>query len=106
MLPEPARLPGVGVVATNNVHYATREDFPAHDILRCVATKTLREEPHPDKPLNAERYLKSGREMAELFLSRGADPSMLTDEGKAAADIAAAQGHIEIAAMLRAVAAG
>ena len=43
------------------------------------------------------------REMVELFLSRGADPSMPTDEGKTPADIAAAQGHIEIAAMLRAV---
>ncbi len=61
---------GVGVVATNNVHYATKEDFIAHDILRCVATKTKREEPHPDKPLNAERYLKSSREMTELFAWR------------------------------------
>jgi ankyrin repeat protein len=42
--------------------------------------------------------------MVELFLSRGADPSALTDDGKTAADIAGAQGHIEIAAMLRAVA--
>jgi uncharacterized protein len=45
------------------------------------------------------------REMVELFLSRGADPSMPTDEGKTPADIAAEQGNIELAAMLRAVAA-
>jgi len=56
-------------------------------------------------PLHAPAQ-NGDRDMVELFLSRGADPSMLTDEGKTAADIAAAQGHIEIAAMLRAVAAG
>ena len=61
---------GVGVVATNNVHYATKDDFIAHDMLRCVATKTKREEPHPDKPLNAERYLKSAREMTGMFAWR------------------------------------
>ena len=37
------------------------------EIPRCVATKTTREEIHPDKPLNSERYLKSAAEMAELF---------------------------------------
>jgi error-prone DNA polymerase len=66
-LAEMAEHLGVGAVATNNVHYATPDDFVTHDILRCVAAKTTREEPHPDRPLNAERYLKSAREMQERF---------------------------------------
>ena len=66
-LAEMAEYLGVQPVATNNVHYATPEDFVTHDILRCIATKTLHEEFHPDRPLNAERYLKSAREMREQF---------------------------------------
>jgi error-prone DNA polymerase len=58
---------GAPVVATNNVHHAARSDFMAHDVLRCIATKTKLEEVHPLRPLNAERYLKSAGEMAELF---------------------------------------
>ncbi len=58
---------GAPVVATNNVHHAERADFPAHDILRCIATKTKQNEAHPHRPLNAERYLKSAAEMGELF---------------------------------------
>lgn len=58
---------GLGVVATNNVHHAHREDFVAHDVLRCIAAGTTMDRPHPMRPLNAERYLKSPREMAELF---------------------------------------
>ncbi|NLI01138.1 MAG: DNA polymerase III subunit alpha [Chthonomonadales bacterium] len=58
---------GAPVVATNNVHHAGRADFMAHDILRCIATKTKIEEAHPLRPLNAERCLKSPAEMAALF---------------------------------------
>jgi error-prone DNA polymerase len=61
---------GAPVVATNNVHHATRTDFAAHDILRCIATKTRLEDAHPLRPLNAERYLKSQQEMADLFAWR------------------------------------
>ena len=41
------------------------------------------------------------RALAELLLSHGADPGMANDEGKTAADIAAAQGNVELAALLR-----
>jgi error-prone DNA polymerase len=58
---------GVGVVATNNVHHATSEDAVAHEILRCIGTSTRVDQIHIDRPLNAERYLKSEREMLELF---------------------------------------
>ncbi len=61
---------GAGVVATNNVHHANREDFVAHDVLRCIAAGISMDEPHPLRPLNAERYLKSPAEMAALFAWR------------------------------------
>lgn len=55
------------VVATNNVHYVRRSDFIGHDILRCIATLTTIDQPHPDRPLNAERRLKSPKQMEQLF---------------------------------------
>jgi error-prone DNA polymerase len=61
---------GVPAVATNNVHMATREDYIAWDILRAVATHTTTTQIHIDRPLNAQRYLKSAAEMAELFTWR------------------------------------
>jgi len=39
--------------------------------------------------------------LVELFLEAGADPSIVTDEGADAADLAAAERHAELAARLR-----
>ncbi|WP_324668390.1 DNA polymerase III subunit alpha [Geochorda subterranea] len=66
-LAELAREAGVPVVATNDVHYARKADFPVHDALTCVRTRTTLEQVHPERPLNAEQYLKSAQEMAALF---------------------------------------
>ena len=41
------------------------------------------------------------RQIAELFLAKGADPSLRNDEGMTAADIAERRGMDEIAALLR-----
>jgi len=54
-------------VATNNVHFATREGFIAHDIKRCIASGVTIGDVHAERPLNAERRMKSGAEMAQLF---------------------------------------
>lgn len=54
-------------VATNNVHYAVREGMVAHDIKRCIALGITVGDVHPERPLNAERYLKSAAEMTRLF---------------------------------------
>lgn len=62
-----ARKLGVGLVVTNNVHYASPDDFMVHDILSCVRTLTRVDGIHPDRPLNAENYLKTPREMELLF---------------------------------------
>lgn len=59
----------VGVVATNNVHYAGRTDQRLHDILACIRHRVTLPEAlaagllHP----NSEQYLKSPQEMALLF---------------------------------------
>ncbi len=58
---------GVRIVATNNVHYANKEDFKIQDVMVCVRTITTLDEFHPERKLNAEYYLKSPREMSELF---------------------------------------
>jgi uncharacterized protein len=44
-------------------------------------------------------------EMVELFLSAGADPTIVVDDGRTAADLAEAEGHGDVAARLRDVAA-
>ena len=54
-------------VATNNVHYARKEDFFVHDVLTCVRTLTRLEDAHPERRLNAENYLKSEKEMKEAL---------------------------------------
>ncbi|MGI6037289.1 MAG: DNA polymerase III subunit alpha [Limnochordia bacterium] len=65
-LGEEAKIP---LVATNNVHYACKEDFPLHDVLTCIRTKTTLEAVHPQRKLNGENYLQSTEEMALLFPS-------------------------------------
>ncbi len=55
------------IVVTNNVHYATKEEFQIHDILTCIRTLTKLEDVHPERRLNSENYLKSGSEMKEEY---------------------------------------
>lgn len=66
-LKELALAEGLRTVATNNVHYARKEDFFVHDILTCVRTLTRLEDVHPERRLNAENYLKSEEEMRAGF---------------------------------------
>jgi len=62
-----AKANNISFVATNNVHYAVREDFILHDILRCIDANITVADIHPSRSLNAELSLKSGAEMAKLF---------------------------------------
>lgn len=57
---------GVGIVATNDVHYATQERHALQDVLVCIRDKTTLDEAVNLRP-NSEYYLKSGAEMAALF---------------------------------------
>lgn len=58
---------GVRTVATNNAHYAVKDDFKIQDILVCVRTLTTLDDEHEQRKRNSEYYLKTPREMAEMF---------------------------------------
>ena len=56
----------IPIVATNDVYFAEREDFEAHDALIAIADgKVLIQDDR--RHLTAEHYFKSQEEMAELF---------------------------------------
>ena len=57
----------IPLVATNDVHYTTREDAQAQDVLLCVQTRTFVDDPDRMKFDTDEFYLKSAEEMASLF---------------------------------------
>jgi len=62
-----ARDLGLGLVATNDVHYLTREDAQTHDVLLCVQTNATVDEPSRLRFPGEQFYLKSAQEMQQLF---------------------------------------
>lgn len=58
---------GVGLVATNDLHYVRREDAEAQDVLLCIQTTSNVDDPGRMRFPNDSFYLKSAEEMAELF---------------------------------------
>jgi len=64
---ELGREKGIGLVATNDVHYIAREDAAAQDALLCIQTAKTLDEPNRMKLGSQEFYLKSPEEMANLF---------------------------------------
>ncbi|MFO0973808.1 MAG: DNA polymerase III subunit alpha [Phycisphaerae bacterium] len=62
-----ARRLGAGLVATNDVHYLTRDDVEAHDVLCCISTGKLVTDENRLKFPCGEFYLKSPAEMAQRF---------------------------------------
>lgn len=58
---------GVGLVCTNDCHYIDREDSEWHDMLLCVQTGRLRDDPTRMRFPNSEFYLKTPEEMQRLF---------------------------------------
>ena len=58
----------IPLVATNDVHYLEKEDSDAREILICLQTGNVLSDPdRPMKKQTSEMYLKSTREMNELF---------------------------------------
>jgi len=55
------------LVATNDVHYARREEAGIHDVLLCIQTGKTTNEPHRMRMDGESFYLKSAEEMAALF---------------------------------------
>ncbi len=62
-----ARALGLGVVATNNVHYHVRERHRLQDVLVCIRHRTTLDASHHLRRPNAEYYLKDAAAMARLF---------------------------------------
>lgn len=58
---------GAPIVATNDVHYLSKEDAQVHDVLLCIQTGKTIDEPNRMRFPNAEFYLKTGAEMAANF---------------------------------------
>jgi error-prone DNA polymerase len=58
---------GVGVVATNDVRYATPAQRIVHDVLTCARAKATVDEIGRRLPPNGERWLKPPAEMQRLF---------------------------------------
>ncbi|ERT57371.1 DNA polymerase III subunit alpha [Peptoniphilus sp. BV3C26] len=60
---------GIGLVATNDVHYLTKDDAEAHDVLLCIQIGKTLDDKDRMKFQTQEFYLKSPEEMEELFSS-------------------------------------
>lgn len=59
-----ARDMGVGLVATNDVHYIEREHARAHEILLCIQTQTTMDDPNRMRLQTEEFFFKSKEEMS------------------------------------------
>lgn len=62
-----ARTLDLPLVCTNDVHYLTREDSKAHDILLCIGTGKTVNETERMRYHGDQFYLKTPEEMAEVF---------------------------------------
>ena len=58
---------GVGLVATNDVHYTYKEDYEAHDLLLCIQTQRSVKDEDRMRYEGQEYYIKSPEEMMQLF---------------------------------------
>ena len=58
---------GIGLVATNDVHYIERKDARFQEVMLCINTKRTMDDPTRMRFETEEFYLKSGDEMAALF---------------------------------------
>ena len=58
---------GLPLVATNDVHFPTRDLFRAHDAMMCIADGAYVEQQTGRRRLTPEHYFKSQDEMSELF---------------------------------------
>ncbi len=70
IIPEIIRLSqetGVGVVATNDIHYLKKEDAKYQDVLMCIQMEKTVDNPDRMRFETEEFYIKSPEEMADLF---------------------------------------
>ncbi len=58
---------GVGLVATNDIHYLKKEDAKYQDVLMCIQMEKAVDDPDRMRFETEEFYIKSPEEMADLF---------------------------------------
>lgn len=58
---------GVGIVATNNVHYHVKERWQLNDALVAIQHNSTLEETETERRINRQFYMKSPDQMATLF---------------------------------------
>lgn len=58
---------GIGLVATNDIHYVNKSDAYAQDVLMCIQMKTTLDDPDRMKFETEEFYVKTPDEMENLF---------------------------------------
>ncbi|NRY60698.1 DNA polymerase III subunit alpha [Clostridium beijerinckii] len=58
---------GIPLVATNDVHYISKEDSKSHDVLMCIQTAKTIDDPHRRRYPSDQFYLKSADEMWDMF---------------------------------------
>lgn len=58
---------GVGLVATNDIHYVMAEDAPAQDLLLCIGTGSTVEERDRMRFSSDQFFMKSTEQMSEIF---------------------------------------
>ena len=64
---------GLPIAATNDAHYLKREDAEAHDVLLAIGTGKDLDDPKRFRFFGQESYVKSEKEMRELFGNRSSD---------------------------------
>lgn len=64
---EVAKKTGLPLVATNDCHYQSRDDWEAHDAHICISTRSIIGDPNRMKMATHELYYKSPDEMIKLF---------------------------------------
>lgn len=58
---------GIPLVATNDSHYVRREDHDLHDVLLCIQTNSVIDDPKRMRFADDSYYLKSAQEMLALW---------------------------------------
>jgi DNA polymerase-3 subunit alpha len=64
---EISRRIGAPLVATNDAHYTRQSEHETHDVLLCIQTGSLRDEPGRLRFEGSQHYLKTATEMRRLF---------------------------------------
>jgi len=76
LLVEMSQKLGIGLVATNDLHYIDKKDAECHDVLLCIQMGKTVDDTNRMKFSSDEFYLKNQHEMAQLF---GQHPASLTN---------------------------